>query len=326
MMRRFVGLRQSAMHLRLAAGAGGFGLRHQPLWRRARSLLVGLLAVLAFLAASGDAAWAGKASSTASGIESCNPLTKFRSTNFPKPTRINNKWFALVPGTQFVYEGRANRGGGVLPHTVVFTVTDLVKIVDGVKTRVIWDRDLNEGQLQEAELAFFAQDASDNIWTVGEYPEEYENGKFVGADSTWIGGNAGAKPGVLIPGNPKLGTPAFRQGYAKKIGFYDCGQVYAKGQSTTVPTGTYHNVTVVDEWSPLDPESGHQRKDYAPGVGLVRVGAVNDPEGETLVLSKVVNLDAYDLTEARNAVLKLEKRAYKISAVYQDTEPVFQER
>jgi len=46
---------------------------------------------------------------------------------FGHSTRINNKFYPLVPGTQFVLEGRANRGGGLVEHQVIFTVTDLVK-------------------------------------------------------------------------------------------------------------------------------------------------------------------------------------------------------
>jgi hypothetical protein len=60
----------------------------------------------------------------------------------------------------------------------VTTVTDLSKVIDGVRTLVILETDYTAGQLSEPELAFFAQDNAGNVWLVGEYPEEYENGKF----------------------------------------------------------------------------------------------------------------------------------------------------
>ena len=41
---------------------------------------------------------------------------------------------------------------------------------------VVWERDYTEGEEVEAELAFFAQDNYGNVWHMGEYPEEYENG------------------------------------------------------------------------------------------------------------------------------------------------------
>ena len=59
--------------------------------------------------------------------------TDFDAQNFNDSTTIDNKWNPLVPGTQFVFEGRSNRGLGRLPHEVIFTVTDLVKEIHGVR-------------------------------------------------------------------------------------------------------------------------------------------------------------------------------------------------
>jgi hypothetical protein len=251
----------------------------------------------------------------------CVRIAHFRRHNFTQPTKINNRFFPLIVGRQFVYEGRANQGGAAVPHRIVFTVTDMTKVIDGVRTRVIWDRDFDEGQLAESELAFFAQDTNGNVWSMGEYPEEYENGKFAGAPSVWIPGVSGAKAGVMMLGRPRLGTPRYVQGSAPKIDFLDCAKVFQKNQHTCVPANCYRHVLVTDENSPLDPQSGHQRKDYARGVGNVRISAVGDPEGETLVLTKIVRLGPSGLAQARAAVHKLERRAYRISSVYRHTCP-----
>jgi hypothetical protein len=111
------------------------------------------------------------------------PLTgsakDFERAKFDDPTHIDNKWLPLKPGTQFVYEGSAIVDeGGRQTRRVVTTVTDLSKVIDGVRTLVILETDYTAGQLSEPELAFFAQDNAGNVWLVGEYPEEYENGKF----------------------------------------------------------------------------------------------------------------------------------------------------
>ena len=73
------------------------------------------------------------------------PYVPYVASNFHRSTRIDNRFLPLVPGTQFVLEGVANRGGGLLPHKVVFTVTDVVKTIDGVQNVVVWDNDFNEG-------------------------------------------------------------------------------------------------------------------------------------------------------------------------------------
>jgi hypothetical protein len=55
---------------------------------------------------------------------------------FPAPTAVDNPMFPLLPGTRFSYRGTVVEGGSATPHTVVFTVTDLTKVVGGVRTVV----------------------------------------------------------------------------------------------------------------------------------------------------------------------------------------------
>jgi len=228
----------------------------------------------------------------------------------------------LEPGTQFVFQGQANRGGGLLPHTVVFTVTDLTKVINGVPSRVLWDVDSNQGVVQEAELAFFAEDFNANIWLMGEYPEEYDQGVFKGAPVTWLAGTVGSEAGVQVPARPTLRGPAYVQGFAPEVGFFDCGKdIVKRGSTVCVPVGCFNNVYIVEEWNPDDPLGGFQRKTYAPWVGNIAIGAVNDPEGETLVLSEVRHLDQDGLTAARAEALKLDERAYLVSDVYGTTDP-----
>jgi len=90
------------------------------------------------------------------------------------------------------------------------------------------------------------------------------------------------------------------------------GLIVSGGDSSFGPGGY--------EKSPLE-GGGHQRKYHAPGVGIVQVGAVGDPEGETLVLVEIVHLNQGALAQARKEALKLDERAYEVSDVYQQTPP-----
>jgi hypothetical protein len=263
---------------------------------------------------------ASSEAASSSPTASCPQVPAFDPANFSNPTRIDNRFSPLIPGTELVLEGRANLGGGVLPHRVVFTVTDLTKMINGVRTLVVWDRDFQEDEIVEAELAFFAQDNAGNLWSMGEYPEEYEDGQFVGAPSTWIAGLSGALPGTLVPGDPRQSRDWFLQGFAPDIEFLDCAKVTKTGETTCGPLACYSNVMVVREKSPLDVGGGAQLKYYAPGIGVVQVGAASaDPEGETLVLVSVRNLRRNGLGEAREEARKLERRAYEVSEVYRGT-------
>jgi hypothetical protein len=233
----------------------------------------------------------------------------FHAGNFSDGTRIDNRWFPLIPGTQYVLAGHANRGNGLLRHRVVFTVTDLSKEIDGVRSLVIWDRDYNAGRLVEGELAFHAQDDAGNVWNMGEYPEEYSGGKFDGAPDTWLAGVAGAKPGILMRAQPRLGTPTYLQGFAPKIDFSDAAKVYKVRQRNCVPVNCYSPVLVTEEWNPVE-RGAHQFKYYALGVGNIRVGAAGGKEDEELVLEKVARLGPAALAAVRAEAMKLDRRAY----------------
>ncbi len=247
-----------------------------------------------------------------SGLVECGGHNVFHRINFPDPTRIDNTWFPLVPGSQMIYDGQAD----LEPHRVVLTVTGLTKIIAGVRTVVIWDRDYSNGQLLESELTFMAQDRYGNVWTIGEYPEEFQGGEFIGAPSTWITNEELAEAGILVPGKMEVGTK-FLQGFAPYIDFLDCARVANTGQSTCVPFNCYENLAVIDETSPS--ELGVQRKYYASGVGAVRIESVNAPDGENLVLMNVLKLSPQAMKDATEAALKLERRAYEISEPYRKT-------
>jgi hypothetical protein len=238
-------------------------------------------------------------------------------------TTISNRWLPLRPGTQFVLEGTANRGSAGAAHNVIFTVTDVVKWINGVRTLVMWDRDVNDGQLVEEELAFFAQDKDGTVWAMGEYPEELERGKVTGAPGTWIAGVDGARAGIAMHAKPQLGSPAYVQGFAPAVDFFDKAVVSKVGQRTCVPVACYRNALVIDEWDPnQQPEDGHQFKFHAPGVGVVRIEARGGVEQETLVLTKLRRLGRAEMEQARARTLELDRRAYDLARhVYRHTAP-----
>jgi hypothetical protein len=273
----------------------------------------------ALAATTTPAATIAPAAKTAAKTGSCARPVPFRRGNFKHPTRIDNKWLPMIPGTRFVLEGSVAGDGGSAPHTVITTVTGLTKVIDGVKTRVVLDVDLDGDVPQEIELAFFAQDDDGNVWSMGEYPEEYVDGVFDGAPSTWISGLAKARAGVMMLAEPRLKGPRYVQGSAPKVDFLDCARVFKKGRQVCVPVTCYSKVLVTDENSPLDPGGGHQRKFYAPRVGNVKVTAVGDPEAETLRLTRLVHLDCAALREVNRAALRLDRRGYRVSDVYART-------
>ncbi len=247
----------------------------------------------------------------------------FDAGSFDRSIQIDNEWMPLKPGTRFVFEGTTiDDDGTAVPHRVVIHVTDLTKLIGGVRTVITWDLDYSDGELVEAELAFFAQDTSGNVWRMGEYPEEYDAGKFVAAPA-WIHGLEDARAGIMMQAKPQVGTPSYSEGWGPAVHWTDRGQVDQMGQKTCVRAGCYENVLVIAETSAGEPDA-QQLKSYAPGVGNVRVGwrGAGEKTKETLELTKVEQLNATALAEVRAKALAMEKNAYQRSkSVYAHTAP-----
>jgi len=293
----------------------------------------------------------------------CDPIDTLNVDNFSRPTRIDGPWLPLIPGTELVLQGVRNTGGGLLPHTVTFTVTNLVKKIAGIPCVVIWDRDVDSGDLKESELSFWAQDDFGNVWNPGEYPEEWEQGILIGAENTWIHGVENAQAGVHIVKKPKVGSFGYREAIAPENDFWDCGMVYARSKQASsddgnddgdddgdhgkdkgkdkgkgkgkahddavtappvcVPAGCYKDWVTVKEWAPLEGCDVIQLKTYAKGVGIVQVGALGDPEGETLTLVALNHLTPEQLAAADAGALELDNRGYTINEIYATTERAF---
>ena len=129
---------------------------------------------------------------------------------------------------------------------------------------------------------------------------------------------AGAEAGLHMVKRPRVGQ-TWLQGISLDIDFLDCARVFTIRHQLCLPIGCYSPFLRTHERSPLDPEGGIQTKFHARGVGIVQVGALDDPEGETLVLMDAARLSAEALAIARAAALRLDSRAYSISEIYGHT-------
>lgn len=261
-------------------------------------------------------------STRGSGTPTDKEFQDFNLAKFDNSTNIDNEWFPLKPGTQLVFEGETVENGESVPHRVVINVTDLTKVISGIRSVVTWDLDYSAGQLVEAELAFFAQDSDGNVWRMGEYPEEYEDGKLVD-NPTWIHGLDKALAGIAMKANPQIGTPDYPQGWGPNVDWTDRGQVDKVVEEICVPAGCYQNVLVIRETSASE-QGAFQLKYFAPGVGNVLVDWTGtDQTQETLELVEYNEVTLEELAETRMKALELEKSAYENSKdIYADTSPL----
>lgn len=274
--------------------------------------MTGVLVII-FLSACG-----GKASP-----ETPAEFKAFDPNNFDRSTEITNKWMPMLPGTQWAYEGTAvDDEGNKFERRIEFTVTDLSKEINGVRTVVAWIVDYNDGEVIEKEIAFYAQDNDGNVWYLGEHPEEWADGKFVDAP-TWLAGIEESKPGVKMMANPKVGIPNYFQGWGPAVEWSDYGHIEKMGEATCVPVDCYENVMVIAE-SSLGETGAAQFKYYVSNVGEVRVNwGGQDATQEALELVEHTQLSLETQAEIRAEALALEKHAYEVSAdVYGKTSPM----
>ena len=174
---------------------------------------------------------------------------------------VDNPWFPLLPGTRWVYTGVKD---GKRTRDVVMA-THQTKTIEGVPCVAVHDRLYMRGRLEERTTDWYSQDSQGNVWYFGENTAELNShGHITSTEGTWKAGVKGAKPGIYIPGHPRLGQTAlqeFLRGHAedhfKIIGLF--GTVSPPGEANTLLT---------KEWTPLEP-AVVDHKMYVRGIGNV---------------------------------------------------------
>jgi len=179
----------------------------------------------------------------------------------PAETAANpNAYYPLVPGTVYVY-----KGGGEI-DTV--TVTSDTRVLHGVTTMVVHDvvTDTNDVVLEDTE-DYFAQQTDGTVWYFGEAAKQFQDGRLVGIEGSFLAGVDGAKPGIVMEAHPQVGD-VYRQEFALGEA-EDAGEVLSTTGTESVPAAACNGTCVVThDFSPLEPDANEQ-KFYAPGVGNI---------------------------------------------------------
>jgi hypothetical protein len=146
------------------------------------------------------------------------------------------------------------------------TVTGATKTILGVQCLVIEDDVTEEGQIVEQAEDWYAQDKAGNVWYFGEtFRERQDDGSFSTMGS-WQAGVDGAQAGIIMKGQSQLGD-TYNQEQAPGVA-EDKARVIALNESLTVRYGTFSNVLVTEESTPLEP-GFIEHKYYAPGIGTL---------------------------------------------------------
>ena len=173
-----------------------------------------------------------------------------------------NLYFILEPGFQIVLEEQNGK--------LVITVLDETKKVNGVITRVVEEREWKNGELIEVARNFFAIDEkTKDVFYFGEEVDNYQGGKVVNHNSSWLAGENNAKPGLIMPGQPKVGMKYFQE-VAPDVAM-DFAAIVSLDVTLKTPGGSFSNCLKTEEGTALNLQE-KEFKIYAPGIGLIQSG------------------------------------------------------
>jgi hypothetical protein len=176
-------------------------------------------------------------------------------------TRIDNRYFPLEPGTGFHYRGVR----GTASQTDDEVVTNRTVRILGITSVAVRDVVSEHGRPVERTFDYYAQDKQGNVWYMGEDSYELQHGRFAKASDSWRSGVNGAKPGIIMPADPRPGD-SYRQEYYPPEALDEARVIGIRGP-VTVPHGTYANALTTSEFSPLEPQT--EEKYYVAGVGEI---------------------------------------------------------
>lgn len=231
----------------------------------------------------------------------------FHAADFGDPARGANPYLPIRPGTQSVRVGSTLVGGREVPHQVTTTITDAYRTIDGVKTVMMLDREVDGGQVTQESIDYVAEDKDGNVWLLGGYTEEFEGGRFVSATDSWLQGVNGAKAGILVQARPRTSSPVYAVAQPDSEEG-DVAEVIKVGIKRCVPFDCYDDVLVVREGKASAPDN--EFKYYAKDVGQIdnvpRDASVHKDVEELVNLTK---LGKAALKEFSLEALKLDHRA-----------------
>lgn len=188
--------------------------------------------------------------------------------NFPPEPYKNtgrNPHFILEPG--YVLKLAGEDEGEQVELTI--TVTNEEPVIDGVKTRVVEERETKDGKLFEISRNFFVLgEKTNNAYYFGE-DVEFFDGRANPNEGSWRSGVGGAKYGQQMPAKAREGQRYFQE-LAPGVALDRAEHVSLKADVKT-PAGDFRNVLKVRETTPLEPKV-EEFKFHAEGVGLIKDG------------------------------------------------------
>ena len=173
-------------------------------------------------------------------------------------------------GTRRELSGRIHEDPGNEQLTI--TVLNEMRRIDNVETRIVEERETDDGRPVEISRNYFAiSKLTNNVYYFGEEVDIYKAGKISSHEGAWMSGVNGAHFGLAMPGTPALKARYYQED-APGVAM-DRAEVVGLSGRLSTPAGVFKDVLKVVETSPLE-RGAAEAKYYAPGVGLLQDGSL----------------------------------------------------
>ena len=148
---------------------------------------------------------------------------------------------------------------------MTITVLNETKLVNGIETRIVEEKTIEDGNLAEISNNYFAIcNQTKDVFYFGEDSDFYKDNKIISHNGSWQAGINNARAGMIMPGTVEIGLRYYQElakgideGKAEIIGFDDV---------VNTPAGKFQQVLKTEESTPLEPGE-KEYKFYAPTFG-----------------------------------------------------------
>jgi hypothetical protein len=170
-----------------------------------------------------------------------------------------NPYFPMDVGRQSILTGESDGE----PTVLQITVLNQTRVISGVTTRIIEEREFVDDELFEISWNYFVQAGDGTICYYGEDVDIFEDGE-ISHEGAWCADDPGNGPGIFMPADPHPGQK-FEIEVAPGVA-EDQGKIVGIGP-ITVPFDRFTETIRIREFNPLD--GGKDFKFHAAGVGII---------------------------------------------------------
>ena len=184
---------------------------------------------------------------------------------FTRPTEITNPYFHLTELGGYRLIGREDGK----PYEAKIVEADETKSIAwaGGSTEALVARHESylHGDLIEVAIDYYAQGDDGSVWYFGEDVTFYENGQVTNHEGSWLTGQDGALPGLLIPADPEVGQVFWSEDVAAQ-GIEERNEVADLSATVETPAGPRADGLLIRA---LQDDGTKEEKIYVPSLGVV---------------------------------------------------------